>query len=157
MYSRILDRLMDEDAFFRKMELEILGWMGIASAVMFVGSILAIPFLVARIPTDYFIEKKEAPRQHPVLALLFAIFKNTLGIVLILAGLAMLVLPGQGLLTLLIGLMLTSFPGKHALILRIVQRPAILNALNRMRAKANRPPLDMPEHIREDEPIVKSG
>lgn len=157
MPSGILDRLLGENALLQKTELEMLGWLGIASGIMFVGSLLAIPFLVARIPTDYFIDKKGATRQHPVLALLFAIFKNTLGIVLILAGLAMLVLPGQGLLTLMIGLMLTNFPGKHALILRIVQRPAILNALNRMRAKANRPPLDMPGNIQIEEPIAKNG
>ena len=58
-----------------------------------------------------------------------------------LAGLAMLVLPGQGLLTILIGLMLLDFPGKRRLERRIVARPAILAMLNRMRARRGRDPL----------------
>ena len=68
-----------------------------------------------------------------------------LGVVFILAGLAMIVLPGQGVLTILIGLALTNFPGKYALEQRLVRRPAVSGALNWIRQKAGRPPLEIPE------------
>lgn len=57
-----------------------------------------------------------------------------------LAGIAMLVLPGQGLLTILIGLLLLDFPGKRAVELRLVRRPAIRGFLDRMRQKRGVPP-----------------
>jgi len=63
----------------------------------------------------------------------------------ILAGIAMLVLPGQGLLSILIGVTLLNFPGKYALERRIVGRPAVSRTLNRIRARARRPPLEIPD------------
>ena len=60
------------------------------------------------------------------------------------AGAAMLVLPGQGLLTLVIGLSLMNFPGKRRLIIRILRRPRVFRTINTMRDKARRPPLQWP-------------
>jgi hypothetical protein len=57
------------------------------------------------------------------------------------AGIAMLVLPGQGVLTMLLGVMLMNFPGKYELERQIIQQPTILKALNWMRRRANRPDL----------------
>ena len=42
--------------------------------------------------------------------------RNAVGLVLVTAGLAMLVLPGQGIITLLVGIILMDFPGKHRLV-----------------------------------------
>jgi hypothetical protein len=66
------------------------------------------------------------------------------GIIFILAGLAMLVLPGQGIITVLIGIMMVDFPGKFALERRIVQHPRVLRAINWMRTTARRRPLQVP-------------
>jgi drug/metabolite transporter (DMT)-like permease len=74
--------------------------------------------------------------------------KNLLGIIFILAGVAMLILPGQGILTILLGIMLMNFPGKHTLERRIVQQPAVLRAINWMRTKANHPELKLPNQVR---------
>ena len=76
----------------------------------------------------------DAARQHVGL---FALEQGSF----LLAGLAMLVLPGQGLLTMLIGLLLLDFPGKRALERRVVRRPKILAFLNRMRDRRGREPL----------------
>jgi hypothetical protein len=70
--------------------------------------------------------------------------KNVLGLLLIGAGIAMLLLPGQGLLTIVIGIMLLNFPGKRKLELRLIRIPALLRTVNRLRAKADRPPLELP-------------
>ena len=67
--------------------------------------------------------------------------KNAIGIVLILVGFAMLILPGQGLLTILFGIALTNFPGKFRLERRIVNIPSVRGALDRIRSAAGRPPL----------------
>ncbi len=73
------------------------------------------------------------------------VLKNLLGVALVGAGIVMLVLPGQGILTILIGVMLMDFPGKYALEKRLVSRPTVMRSLNWMRAKANRPPFLEPE------------
>jgi len=67
--------------------------------------------------------------------------KNAAGVVFVLAGLAMLVLPGQGILTILIGLTLVNFPGKRSLEKRIVRQEKVCFAINWMRSRAGRPPL----------------
>jgi hypothetical protein len=68
--------------------------------------------------------------------------RNALGVVLVALGIAMLLLPGQGLLTVLVGLLLVDFPGKQKLIRRLLARPKILGVVNKLRAHRNAPPLD---------------
>lgn len=131
---------------------EILWATGIASAVMMLCGISIIPWILLRLPRDYFLP----PRRHritPHLSLVVGIpllvLKNFAGIVLILAGLAMLVLPGQGLLTIILGLALTNFPGKFKLQRRLVCHPSVLNSLNWLRRRFNRAPFIAPEIGRE--------
>ena len=85
------------------------------------------------------------PRPSIVIHVLGVIGKNLAGGVLVLLGLIMAVpgVPGQGLLTVLIGLTLLSFPGKRRLERRFIQRPAIQHAINRLRARFHRPPLEL--------------
>lgn len=72
-------------------------------------------------------------------------FKNLLGLIFIIAGLAMLLLSGQGFITILIGIMMLNFPGKFTLEQRIVQQPIVLRAINWIRAKTDQPELQVPE------------
>jgi hypothetical protein len=124
---------------------QLLMWIGIGSLGVFIISLLTLPWLVAKIPEDYFVPKKRQPtnwkNQHPVVRLLILMGKNLVGYSLILAGLLMLFLPGQGILTLVTGLLLIDYPGKFRIERRIVRTPAILNGLNWLRAKAKKPPL----------------
>jgi hypothetical protein len=69
--------------------------------------------------------------------------KNLLGVVFILLGLAMLVLPGQGLLTLLIGVLLLNFPGKYRFERWLIQRPSIFRAVAWLRQRAGREQLEI--------------
>ena len=126
----------------------LLGWLSAASALMFFGSLIAVPWLVVRIPADYFLRQRHyvdrwKPR-HPLLRLAFLVLKNLFGGVLVLAGLAMLVLPGQGILTILVGLIFLDFPGKFPLERWLARQPLVLRALNWIRARAGRKPLEMP-------------
>jgi hypothetical protein len=96
------------------------------------------------LPADHFAASRtEAPREWSVVGWGLRLGKNLLGLVFVLAGLAMLVLPGQGLLTLLIGLLLLDFPGKRAIERRLVARPTLRAFLDRMRAKRGAPPLQL--------------
>ncbi|MEN6556690.1 MAG: PGPGW domain-containing protein [Thermoguttaceae bacterium] len=120
----------------------LLGWLGAASVVMFVGSLLLVPWLVIRIPPDYFVRRRrQLDRQanrHPAVRVLWLIAKNLIGVVLLLAGVAMLVLPGQGILTILIGLLCLDFPGKFALERWLARQPSVLAAMNWIRVHAGR-------------------
>ena len=107
----------------------------ILSVALFVGTLIAIPILCVRLPSDYFVRPTTPkPRWKSVL-------RTVVASVVILMGLLMLVLPGQGILTLLIGISLLDFPAKRAWQNRLLQRPAVLRTMNRLRSRAGKPPL----------------
>lgn len=122
--------------------------LGAASLAMFVLSLVVFPLVVISLPPDYFVRERRDPvrqlRRRPLLWAAVMVVKNLLGAALIAAGVAMLVLPGQGLLTILVGLALTNFPGKFTLERRLVRVPSVGRALNRIRTAAGRPPLEIP-------------
>lgn len=119
--------------------------LGMAALASFIGSLLVIPWLVVRIPVNYFCDeyRHRVPwaRQHPVIRWLLLILKNLLGLVFLLLGIAMLVLPGQGLLTILIALVLLNFPGKYRLERRLFSVPSVRKGANWLRRRAGRPSL----------------
>ena len=117
---------------------EILVTLAIVSVIVFVATLVAIPFILIRLPEDYF--DVRVPRVwlkdcHPALRLIGMSVKNVAGVVFVLAGVAMLVLPGQGILTMLIGISLMDFPGKQHIEARIVGQPTVLKVINSLRAK----------------------
>ena len=71
------------------------------------------------------------------------VLKNILGAILIVIG-AILSLPGkpgQGLLTVFFGILLLNFVGKHKLVRKMLSRPPVLKAVNRLRKRFSRSPL----------------
>jgi hypothetical protein len=129
-----------------------LGWLSVVSALMFFGSLVAVPWLLIRIPSDFFLRRMHyvdrwRPR-HPLLRLILIVVKNLCGGILVLAGIVMLVLPGQGILTILVGLICLDFPGKFALERWLIRRPHVIQTINWLRSKAGREPL-MPPSINE--------
>ncbi len=128
----------------------LLTWLSIISLITFIASLLALPWLVSRIPEDYFLHHRRNPtnmkQQHPVVRFSLLVGKNLLGLLLLFGGILMLFLPGQGLLTAAVGLLLLDYPGKYVLERRIVAQPSILKGLNWLRAKASHPPLKVDHH-----------
>ena len=124
-------------------------WWGVGISVGAAAVTLALAtVIVVGWPADRF--KGEGPTEvgrhrHVVIRALAAAAKNLAGAVLVLLGLIMALpgVPGQGLLTALIGLTLLSFPGKRRLERRFVRIPALLGAINRLRARFARPPLEI--------------
>jgi len=129
---------------FLKSHTAFLIFLGVFSVVAFFGTILLLPFLIIRIPEDYFLDEKHppaAPPGHPLWRKFLKLVKNLLGFIFILAGLVMLVVPGQGILTILIGLIMIDFPGKRKLECRLIRNPSVLKAVNYIRARAGKNPL----------------
>jgi hypothetical protein len=128
---------------------------GNASLVILAITVVALPLVVKMLPANYFISEKREParqtRKHPLLWALLSLLKNLLGLLLILVGIAMLVLPGQGTVTLLIGLAISNFPGKYAIERRIVCQPAVGDTLNKIRKLTNSPPLMLPMKDKEQQ------
>ena len=123
----------------------VLAWLAAGSFLLFIGTLLAIPLLIVLMPSDYLVQNRKRPFRRSPLRQTGHILKNVLGGLLILAGLLMLVLPGQGLLTIAIGLSLLDFPGKLALQIRLVQIPRVRRTIEWIRGKASRPPLQFPD------------
>lgn len=116
--------------------------------VTFTVSIAVTVFVLIKLPANYF--KAEHGREfwverHPVLRWGGLVGKNLLGAFLVLLGIVMLIGPGQGLLTILLGVMLLDFPGKRGLELKLVRRPKVLHAINRLRQRFDKPPLQLDE------------
>lgn len=126
----------------------LLGWVFAGSVAMFALTPIAVGCALVRLPCDYFRNERRRPlgswvkRPAPRLALLIG--KNLLGVVLLVAGLLMLFVPGQGLLTIAVGLVLTDFPGKFRLERWIVRRPSVWRSINWLRRRAGRAPMEQP-------------
>jgi hypothetical protein len=122
--------------------------LGVFSAVSFVGSLVAIPLVVARLPVDHFVAPHEAADwvTSSVARRLWLVLKNLFGILLIAGGIIMLVLPGQGVLTILLGVAIMDLPGKWRVMRALARRPEVMKALNWMRERAQKPPLTPPPH-----------
>lgn len=120
---------------------DLIVWVGIGSALLFVISLLLLPWLVKRIPVDYF--KRPMPEGWALMVRPQTMLRNLIGVLVVIAGFIMLVTPGQGVLTILVGLALMQFPGKRALERWLISRPGILSTINWIRTKANIPPLQL--------------
>lgn len=126
----------------------LMAWLGAASVIMFVAGLVLVPWLIARMPADYFLHPEPHEGswrdRHPVVRFLLRAGKNLLGVALILAGLAMLVLPGQGILTILVGIAFLDVPGKRRFELWTVRQKPVKAAIDWLRTKAGSPPLQLP-------------
>lgn len=115
----------------------------LVSLVYFVGTAVAI----IQMPVDYFVEKRTSPSfkdTHILIWLLLKGLKNLIGLCLLLAGIVMLVTPGQGLLTILFGLFFIDFPRKKKLERRLIRHPSVHKSINWLRKKAGKEPIKIP-------------
>jgi Na+/proline symporter len=126
----------------------LLPWIPLITAIgiaMAVASTLAIPWLLVRIPADYFVSRKRPRPDRSLLGWLIWLLRNTVAVVLLLAGILMLILPGQGLLTILIGVGISTFPGKYRLERAIMRQPGVFRAANWIRRRYHRTPIIHPD------------
>ncbi len=128
------------------LEPAVLGALVGGSVVFFVLNVVGIPWFLARVPEDYFSRQERSElgiERGPIEPWRLAIrgLKNAVGVFLFLAGVAMLFLPGQGILTILAATMLVDFPGKRRIQRRILRWGPVLTGVNGLRRRAGRRPL----------------
>lgn len=122
---------------------ELLWWLGVTSLALLIATALLVPIFVGRLPVDEFITERPPQHawreSHPIGSLALRITRNAFGAICVAAGIAMLIMPGQGLLTLFAGVLLLEFPGKRRLVLFIVSKRIAQRTLNWMRRKRRVP------------------
>ena len=114
------------------------------STIFFLLSLLGLSWLISIIPHNYFVDKKRVSlikMKNPLMWLPIIIIKNSIGLVLILFGILMLILPGQGVLTIITGLIFLDYPGKFRFERSLVRNKLILNSMNWIRRKLDKPDL----------------
>ena len=109
-------------------------------------SFLMLAIVMVKIPENYFsshYQQDFMPNSSFFVRWGAVILKNLLGVFLILLGIVLSLpgVPGQGLLTILLGLIMLDIPGKRPLEARIIKKPTILAAINKLRARFSKPPL----------------
>lgn len=128
-------------------------WRGfLIGALIFVASFVInlaiVSFILVKLPADHFSKshkKKFLQDRHPALRVAGVIGKNIAGVLLVALGVVLSLpgVPGQGLLTILLGIMLLDFPGKSRLEQKLLSRPSIRNAINHLRGRFGKPPLEL--------------
>jgi hypothetical protein len=114
--------------------------LGVVSIVAFVATLVLVPVTLARLPKDYFVRDAVASSAPMPLRVL----KNVLGVLIVLVGVLMLILPGQGIITIALGLGLVDFPGRRRVELAVIGRPGVIKSVNALRQKFRREPLELP-------------
>jgi len=114
--------------------------------VSLIASTLAVAIVMVKIPPNYFSEthrREFLPGSSWFVRWGGLILKNVVGVLLVLLGIVLSLpgVPGQGILTILLGLIMMDIPGKRPLEARIIKQPRVLNAINSLRARYNKPPL----------------
>ena len=127
---------------------QLLLWATGLSLLAVLLALAGVPWVVTRLPADYFARPQRKTwretDEEPLFVIVLGFLKNLLGALLLLLGLIMLVTPGQGVLTMLVGLLLMNFPGKYRLERWLVLRPGVLRGLNWLRHRRDRPPFEPP-------------
>jgi hypothetical protein len=100
------------------------------------------------LPANYFVRERAAPTRHAALRLAARILKNLAGWVLLPLGILMALplVPGPGLVFILIGISLADFPRKRRLEEKLLGYAPVLLAVNRMRQRFGRAPIQVHPH-----------
>jgi hypothetical protein len=111
---------------------------------------IVVSYIITQMDKRYFIRQKKddalakkTPKKvliHNILDYVIKAAKIIIGVFLLMCGILMLVLPGQGIITMIIGLSLIPFPGKDKFEQNLLARKSVRSSLNWIRAKANKDP-----------------
>nr|WP_281389151.1 PGPGW domain-containing protein [Spirochaeta isovalerica] len=102
-------------------------------------------------PEDYFVGDRAdgfINRQKRGFRFILLVLKNLAGAFLLIMGIIMLFVPGQGILTIIAGLSVMNFPGKRRIELRLASNKKVMKGLNWIRDKGHR------NHFHEWEQVI---
>ena len=122
-------------------------WLAITSLATFFLSLIIIPLIIRSLSVHCFLDITSTPRKKAYTAwkVILLLLRNIIGIFLLFAGIVMLFLPGQGILTILIGILLLSFPGKQKIVNYLIYKPSIQRSLDWVRKKSGTQPFIWPD------------
>jgi len=121
-------------------------WGAVLFVISFTASLIIVGVVMVKIPANYFsshYQRDFLPNSRWITRWGAVIAKNIAGGILVIAGIIMLIGPGQGILTILIGLVLMDIPGKRPLEAKLIKRPTVLSAVNKFRARYGKMPLEV--------------
>ena len=112
------------------------------SLVTFLISLVCIPVLVALLPRDYFHPARPpwSLFSSPAVQVAVLFLRNVIGFLLFCAGVAMLFLPGQGIITIIIGIAVMRFPYKRVILLKATRPHSVRKSLDWIRRKMKKEP-----------------
>jgi hypothetical protein len=122
-----------------------IAWSVGIGAIMLIATAVGGALFAVYLPATYFTRPRTVwGDRHPVWHWTLLILKNIAGVVLIVAGVLMLILPGQGVLTIIIGLLMLNFPGKRKFVAELIRRTKVLGSINALRLRFGRARLELP-------------
>ena len=129
------------------MNSDLLFLLGSLSIFILIISVFMMVLIISFLPEDYFKSENRnlissvQNSRYPLLKLLVLITKNFFGVLLLLSGVLMLVLPGQGILTIITGLVFMDYPGKYKFERKLLRQKGVINSINWIRSRLSKPPL----------------
>lgn len=129
------------------MNSDLLFLLGSLSIFILIISVFMMVLIISFLPEDYFKSENRnlissvQNSRYPLLKLLVLITKNFFGVLLLLSGILMLVLPGQGILTIITGLVFMDYPGKYKFERKLLRQKGVINSINWIRSRLSKPPL----------------
>lgn len=143
----MLERLQQ---FWASLTWQMIAFGALGVVVTFVVSYIVVTILLVKMPATYFHSDHEHhffPDRHPLFRAVAIAIKNILGVLVIITGIILSLpgVPGPGILTIFIGIMMTDIPGKRKLETKIIGRPSVRSAINRLRARYGKPELLLDE------------
>ena len=129
------------------MNSDLLFLLGSLSIFILTISVFMMVLIISFLPEDYFKSENRnlissvQNSRYPLLKLLVLITKNFFGVLLLLSGILMLVLPGQGILTIITGLVFMDYPGKYKFERKLLRQKGVINSINWIRSRLSKPSL----------------
>ena len=129
------------------MNSDLLFLLGSLSIFILIISVFMMVLIISFLPEDYFksdnrnLISSVQNSRYPLLKLLVLITKNFFGVLLLLSGILMLVLPGQGILTIITGLVFMDYPGKYKFERKLLRQKGVINSINWIRSRLSKPSL----------------
>lgn len=127
----------------------LMWWVTGASVVLFILTLVGSVVVIVRMPPDYFTHDKKPPsllgKKGSGSRTALKVLMNVAGGLFVLIGIAMLLLPGQGVLAIIVGLVLMDIPGKYRLEKWLASKKKVLKAMNWLRGKFGKEELREPK------------
>lgn len=115
----------------------VIQWVGLVSVLLFFLSLFILRCVIVRLPDDYFVIDSPASNKHSgnLIDLALRVAKNLFGFLLIICGIILLVIPGQGLVTIVLGAWIIDLPWIIKIKRKFVYSRLVKRALNWIRSK----------------------